>query len=128
CPYCFLINAFNPKLCADVAGGGAIIAWQETDNSCGYGYESLVIALRAPPTGLSSPGGSTLDYSSDPDPAHASICTDGWGGAYVAWQGGAAGAEHILEEWMTNTGAVSPLIPPPSAVNDLIVTDCSMSS
>jgi hypothetical protein len=100
--YCFLET---PTLCPDGAGG-VFVAWSQ---ACG------VRVLRLTPDLHPAPGWPSTGVVAEDCPMasnYVGICTDGSGGAYVAWQGYPNGEHHLNLQHVTGSGAIAPGWPP----------------
>lgn len=99
----------RPVLVTDGAGG-AIIAWQDGRDTSSFPTNTDIFALRLLANGTRAPGwpvnGVDLTVQADrqDDPA---ICTDGVGGALLAWKDGRPGAE-IYAQHVRSDGTRAP--------------------
>ncbi len=86
---------YRPVLVPDGAGG-AILAWQDGRDTSSFPTNTDVFALRLLANGARAPGwpANGVDLSVQPDRQDdPAICSDGAGGALVAWKDGRPGAE-----------------------------------
>ena len=91
----FAGEQISPVAIADGAGG-VLVAWQDGRDTSTFPTNTDVFALRLQSDGARAPGWSANgnDLSIQPDRQDVpSICTDGAGGALVAWKDGRPGAD-----------------------------------
>ena len=99
----------NPVAIPD-GSGGVIVAWQDGRDTSSFPTNTDVFALRLLGDGSRAPGWAANgnDLSIQPDRQDfPAICTDGAGGALVAWKDGRPGAE-IYAQHVRSDGTRAP--------------------
>ncbi|MEP7027767.1 MAG: FlgD immunoglobulin-like domain containing protein, partial [Candidatus Eisenbacteria bacterium] len=99
----------RPVLVSDGANG-VILAWQDGRDTASFPTNTDVFALRLLPNGARAPGWAAngVDLSVQPDRQDdPAICSDGSGGALVAWKDGRPGAE-IYAQHVRSDGTRAP--------------------
>jgi hypothetical protein len=101
----FAGEQLKPVAIADGAGG-VIVAWQDGRDPASFPTNTDVFALRLQSDGTRAPGwaanGNDLSVQSPDRQDAPAICSDGAGGALVAWKDGRPGADiyaqHVLAD------------------------------
>jgi hypothetical protein len=99
-----------PAIVSDGAGG-AIFAWQDGRDPVGFPSNTDVYAVRLQPNGTRPAGwaanGNNLSVQLPDRQGDPAICSDGAGGALVAWKDGRPGAE-LYAQHVQADGAIAP--------------------